>query len=225
MKKKPVLLLAIILAALLIVSLPFCSRPAPQPTPVPQQTAEPAPSPTPAPTAAPTAKPTASPTPEPTPEPTAAPTPEPTPEAVVWTSEDLENLEHTEHFTKNAIEHIFMGSLSSKGKASGYHYDGIEDSPGEIIEGTKSKPDEFGVYTGKVKVDGVKKSGNNGYSSFYPEDMSPQEVIDAINQAYDNRKKLSGDLYAGLTDEGMEIDMALDKKNRIITAYPVMEDD
>ena len=78
--------------------------------------------------------------------------------------------------------------------------------------------------TAKVIVDGVKKTSNRGYSSFYPEDMSPQEVVDAINQAYDNRELIGDGLYAGLCDAGFEIDMALTDDGRIITAYPVMED-
>ena len=184
--------------------------------------------PDPVPTAVVTPTPVSTLAPTPTPKPTATPrptsTPTPTSEVTVYTSEILEELTDTEHFRKSTIEHIFMGSINSSGKATGYHYDGISDSPGKIIEGSRSEEDEHGVYTAKVTVEGKKKSGNNGYSTFFPDDMSPQEVIDAINQAYENRTKLSGDLYAGLTDEGIEIDMALDSKGRIITAYPIYEE-
>ena len=55
--------------------------------------------------------------------------------------------------------------------------------------------------------------------------MSPQDVIDAINEAYENRVDIGDGLYAGLTDEGMEIDMVLTKKGIIVTAYPVKEGD
>ncbi|MBR2802530.1 MAG: EndoU domain-containing protein [Erysipelotrichaceae bacterium] len=191
-----------------------------RPDPVPTEVVTPAPTSAPAPTPSPTPKPTSTPKPTATPKPTPTPTPEP----VVYTSDDLEDLTDTQHFRRSTIEHIFMGSINSSGKATGYHYDGIADSPGKIIEGSRSEKDEHGVYTARVTVDGKKKSGNNGYSSFFPDDMSPQEVVDAINQAYENREKLSGDLYAGLTDEGIEIDMALDNKGRIITAYPIYEE-
>ena len=144
--------------------------------------------------------------------------------AVVYTSKDIQNLKNTKIFLASAIKHIFLGEINKSGVGTGYHYDGIVDSPGKIIEGTKTAPDERGVYTGKVEVDGVKKTGNRGYSTFYPESMSPQEVVDAINEAYKNRELISGNLYAGLTKDGMEIDMALTDDGKIITAYPIKED-
>ena len=143
----------------------------------------------------------------------------------IRTAADLVYLQHTEHFTEAAIEHIFLGTVNEAGKASGYHYDGIEDSPGEIAEGTRSDPDRYGVYTARVKVNGIGKAGNRGYSTFYPDSYTPQQVIDAVNEAYENRILLSGSLYAGLSEEGIEIDMALDENEKIITAYPVKEED
>jgi len=145
------------------------------------------------------------------------------PEQIVYTSKDLDNLEHTEHFTRSSIEHIFLGTLKNNNRATGYHYDGIVDSPGQIDPGTKSETDIHGVYNAKVTVNGVAKKSNNGYSSFYPEDYSPQDVIDAINEAYENGVLISGSLYAGLTSDGIEIDYALDGKGRITTAYPIWE--
>ena len=143
----------------------------------------------------------------------------------IRTAADLVYLQHTDHFTEAAIEHIFLGTVNEAGKASGYHYDGIEDSPGEIVEGTRSEEDPYGVYTARVKVNGTGKAGNRGYSTFYPDSYTPQQVIDAINEAYENRELISGALYAGLSEEGIEIDMALDEEEKIITAYPVKEED
>ena len=131
---------------------------------------------------------------------------------------------NTKNFTRSAIDHIFLGEINSRGVGAGYHYEGIEDSPGRVIEGTRSKPDIHGVYRGKVEVDGVKKTGNKGYSTFYPLYMTPQDVVDAINQAYENAELIGNDLYAGITDDGIEIDMYMTKKGKITTAYPVMED-
>lgn len=141
-----------------------------------------------------------------------------------WTQADLKDLKNTKNFTKSAIPHIFLGEINSRGVGAGYHYEGIEDSPGKVIEGTRGKPDSHGVYTGKVEVDGVKKTGNRGYSTFYPIYMTPQDVVDAINQAYENAEPIGNDLYAGITDDGIEIDMYLTSKGKITTAYPVRED-
>lgn len=144
---------------------------------------------------------------------------------IIYTVEDLKDLKNLDHFRESTIEHLFLGTINDSGKATGYHYNGIKDTPGEIIPGTESEPDRFGVYTAKVRVNGTNKSGNNGYSSFFPDSMSPQDVIDAINEAYENRVEISDSLYAGLTDEGMEIDMVVNKKGIITTAYPVKEGD
>ena len=57
-------------------------------------------------------------------------------------------------------------------------------SKGEVIPETRSTPNSNGVYTGKVTVNDVPKTGNNGVSSFFPEKMSAQEVVNSINQAY-----------------------------------------
>ena len=133
----------------------------------------PAPTETPQPTAAPevTVTPDITPTPEAAPEP--ASTPEPTAETAVYTAADLKNLKHTEHFKSSTIEHIFLGTLKGK-KATGYHYDGITDSPGTIDPKSRSELDEHGVYNAKVYVNGVAKKSNNGYSSFYPDTYSRQ---------------------------------------------------
>ena len=138
-----------------------------------------------------------------------------------YTMQDIGRLKGTEIFAKGALEHIFDGSVNKKGKATGYHYDKVEDSRGEIISGTRSKADRHGVYTAKVKVDGVQK---NGFSSFYPDDWTPQEVVDAINVAYEDALGSTdnphGDLWIGYSGD-MEIDMYLTEQKKIITAYPV----
>ena len=51
--------------------------------------------------------------------------------------------------------------------------------------------------------------------------MSPQEVVNAINEAYVNRVFVSGNRYSGLTNTGMEIEMFLDSEGKIISAYPI----
>ena len=142
-----------------------------------------------------------------------------------YTMADIKKLKNTEHFAKNTLEHIFDGTINSKGKATGYHYSMVTDSKGEIISGTESDKDGHGVFTAKVKVNGVKK---NGFSSFYPEDWTPQQVVDAINEAYDDamsdKSNPHGSLWIGYSGD-LEIDMYLDNSKRITTAFPVYEGD
>ena len=141
----------------------------------------------------------------------------------VYTMDDVKALKRTNIFADNAIEHIFDGTINSKGKATGYHYDNIDGSKGSIIPGTASKPDKNGVYTAKVEVSGVKK---NGFSSFYPDSWSPQQVVDAINEAYEDalsdKSNKQGDLWIGYAGD-LEIDMYLNNKKLITTAYPIYQ--
>ena len=134
---------------------------------------------------------------------------------------DIKKLKGTERFSRNGLEHIFSGTVNKKGKATGYHYSRVEDSAGSIIEGTRSRKDKKGVFTAKVEVDGVKK---DGFSSFYPESWTPQKVVDAINEAYDdamkNPKNPKGSLWIGHSGN-LEIHMYLDEHKKILTAYPV----
>ena len=140
-----------------------------------------------------------------------------------YTMADIKKLNNVENFAKKTLEHIFDGTINSKGNATGYHYSKVTDSKGKIISGTESDKDEHGVFTAKVKVNGVKK---NGFSSFYPEDWSPQQVVDAINEAYNDalgdKSNPHGSLWIGYSGN-LEIDMYLDNNKKITTAYPIYE--
>ena len=138
-----------------------------------------------------------------------------------YTMSDIKRLKNTENFSRHGLEHIFDGTVNKKGKATGFHYSRVEDSKGQIIDGTRGKKDENGVFTAKVEVDGVKKEG---FSSFYPEDWSPQDVVDAINTAYKDaladKQNPRGSLWIGHAGK-LEIDMYLDDNRKILTAYPI----
>ena len=138
-----------------------------------------------------------------------------------YTMSDIKKLKDTGNFSRHGLEHIFDGTINKKGKATGYHYSRVEDSKGQIIDGTRGKKDENGVFTAKVEVDGVKKEG---FSSFYPEDWSPQDVVDAINTAYKDaladKQNPRGSLWIGHAGK-LEIDMYLDDNRKILTAYPI----
>ena len=199
---------AVVVLVCLFLFRPFSAVPSPTPAPD-----TPVPSLTPAPD-----------TPAPTVEPTPVPEPTEEPSAKVYTKEDLKSLKHTERFLDSTLTHLFLGSVNKK-KATGYHDEGIVDSPGSIVPGTKSEPDSHGVYLGQVVVNGVAKKANKGYSSFFPESYSPQDVIDAINDVYDNCVLVDDMLYTGLTKDGIEIELVIrDKDGMIVTAYPVMEE-
>lgn len=118
------------------------------------------------------------------------------------------------------INHIFEGEVNGRGNGTGYNYEGIESSPGSVIEGTYGTPNEFGVYEGRVEVNGVPKTGNGGISTFFPKEMTPQQVIDTINQAYSNKTLINGNTYYGTAENGMGVTMYLDSNLKIISAFP-----
>lgn len=135
----------------------------------------------------------------------------------------ISELEHIDIFQQGALEHILEGELNQKGRAVGFHYDRLPTKKGEIVVGTKTKENEFGVYEAKVIIEGVEKTSNEGNSTFFPDDWDTQEVVDAINEAYENRIFITGNTYEGLTDEGMMIRMYLNDQNKIISAFPIYE--
>src|SRR5699024_2319937 len=119
----------------------------------------------------------------------------------------LDDLTETGYFRTGALEHIFIGEINQRGDAVGFHYDGFPGKKGRVILGMKTPPDEFGVYEAGVKVNDVKKKSNGGKSSFFPDDWDAQQVIDTINEAYENRTLVNGNTYEGLTEAGMVIRM------------------
>ncbi|EFR31166.1 EndoU domain-containing protein [Eremococcus coleocola] len=130
----------------------------------------------------------------------------------------LSDLENTQHFNRHALEHIFYGSINRKGNATGYHYEGISQMA-QILPDTRSKNDKHGVYRAKVKIEGQKKKA---MSTFFPKDWSPQEVVDAINEAYDMADHVSGNIYEGAS-QGITIQMYLTDDQKIISAFPIYE--
>ena len=138
-----------------------------------------------------------------------------------YSREVLNDLERTNKLGDHTVSHIFDGDLNRRGKAVGYHYGMIEDSAGSGILGSRV---ELGndIYKVKVEVNSVPKTANGGYSTMFPDTMSPQEVVDAINEAYYKRVKVTNtrNTYRGTSNSGLQIDMFIDKDGKIISAFP-----
>ena len=138
----------------------------------------------------------------------------------------LIELKNTDNFMDSTIEHIFEGNVR-RGKAGGYHYECIKDTAGNIVNGTEVLINDLGVYKAQVEVNGIPKSGNGGYSTFFPKEKSPQDVIDSINEAYNNKVFVVGskNSYIGISNNGLEIDNLLKSirkynNGKIISAFP-----
>lgn len=59
-------------------------------------------------------------------------------------------------------------------------------------------------------------------ATFYLKDMSSQQVVDAINEAYSNKVFVVGSRnpYIGVSNSGLEIQMYINNNGKIISAFP-----
>ncbi|ETT74728.1 hypothetical protein BW899_14795 [Bacillus mycoides] len=134
--------------------------------------------------------------------------------------EIISNLQHTEKFRPNTLKHILEGEINWRGDAMGYHTEVLENTPGKIISGTEEILNDQGIYKARVEVNGTPKTGNRGFSTFFPKDWSPQKIVDNINEAYNNRTYEFGNTYSGIGSEGIRISMYIDGNGKIISAFP-----
>ena len=97
----------------------------------------------------------------------------------------------------------------------------MSDATGKIIEITKF-PDANGVYEVTVEIGGKLKKQP---STFFPKDWSPEQILDAVEEAYGKRVLDSGNVYKGVTSSGITIEMYIDmNNNKINSFFPVMSD-
>jgi len=138
-----------------------------------------------------------------------------------YVSNSMRSIVNTENFQTGALEHIFEGQINREGEAVGFHYEGFPTAKGEIIAGTKTSPNRYGAYEGRVRVNGISKTSNSGKSTFYPSSWTPQVVVSEINQAYNNKRNTSGNTYIGKATNGMQIMMYISSNGKIISAFPI----
>ncbi|WP_282804568.1 minor capsid protein [Clostridium tetani] len=137
---------------------------------------------------------------------------------------NLDRLKHTEKFaSRKVIKHILEGELNKNNprriKAVGFHMENMPTKKGEIIESTRSKIDKNGVYSAKVIIDGFPKIAK---STFFPANMTPQQIVNSINEAYLTIELYKGEMMKGTAKNGLNIGMYLDKDGKISTAFPLM---
>jgi SPP1 gp7 family putative phage head morphogenesis protein len=135
---------------------------------------------------------------------------------------NLDRLKNTSNFAnKKAIKHILEGEINKRGKAVGFHLENLPTAKGKII-GQKTPEDKNGIYKAKVEVDGVVKDAK---STFFPTDMIPQQIVNAINEAYKNKEPyFIKSMMKGKTSYGFDIGMYLDQNGKITTAFPLKEE-
>ncbi len=117
--------------------------------------------------------------------------------------------------------HVFDGEINRKGKATGYHSrPGGVDAPNARLVSVKDKPNKAGVYTANIEV----RDGNQWkrkFSSFFPDSLSQNEVIDIILHAYNNSNNKSAQPWQGPSGLGFNIQGYTTQRGGINTAFPV----
>lgn len=128
--------------------------------------------------------------------------------------------EYTSILDWKVLRHIFYGECDS-GKVSGFHYENMPETWGAVIPET-IKINKLGVSKCKVTINNIEKGP---YSTLFPKIMNPQQVVDAILNAYNNKKLQYGNLYYGDSGFGFPIGMYLDKNQKIVSAFPIYRPD
>ena len=135
----------------------------------------------------------------------------------------LSELSGTEGWNEGAVKHLFLGEVktNSKGEliASGFHYGQIRNNGNRIIRRRMTRTNEHGLYQANVVINGVRKKA---YSTFFPREWSPQQVVNAVNAAARNGKRSGNDRVLG-SYQGIKIVINY-KQGKISSAYPIMEE-
>lgn len=117
--------------------------------------------------------------------------------------------------------HIFEGEINRKGKPVGFHSrpNGLNPANARVLK-IKSKPNRAGVYTATIEI----KDGDrwlSKFSSFFPDNMSQKQVLEAVLHAYRNSKNPNAQPWRGPSGHQFQIEGYTLSKGDINTAFPI----
>lgn len=119
--------------------------------------------------------------------------------------------------------HVFRGEINRKGKPTGFHSrPGGNDPANARVVSIKDQPNRAGVYTANIEV----RDGNQWkqkFSSFFPDNLSQQEVIDLIVHAYNNSKNPQKQPWSGPSGLGFQVQGYTSSRGGINTAFPLYQ--
>lgn len=94
----------------------------------------------------------------------------------------------------------------------------MPNSKGRIVVGSERLINaEHAIWEANVTINGILKGAK---SSFFPISMNPEQIINAIQEAYQNRIFKGGRTYEGFSNCGIKIRMFLTKNEKIASAFP-----
>lgn len=125
--------------------------------------------------------------------------------------------------TKPSINlwHVFEGEINRSGKPVGYHSrPSGQDPANSRVMSIRDKPNRAGVYTATIEI----RDGNqwkNKFSSFFPDSMSRDEVIQAVLNAYNESRDKNAQPFEGPSGLGFTIQGYTSSRGGINTAFPL----
>jgi hypothetical protein len=123
------------------------------------------------------------------------------------------------------LHHVFEGEINRKGKPVGYHSrPGGKDPKSARLVKIRDKPNRAGVYTAIIAVND-QGDWKEKFSSFFPDSMSQQDVVDAVLNAYRNSSDKKKQPWQGPSGLGFDIQGYTLSKGDINTAFPVYRRD
>ena len=117
--------------------------------------------------------------------------------------------------------HIFDGEINRSGKPVGFHSrPGGRDPEQARVRSIRDGPNQSGVYTASIEI----RDGNQWkekFSSFFPDSMSHDDVLEAVLNAYSNSKDPNAQPFEGPSGLGFRIQGYTSNKGGINTAFPI----
>jgi len=117
--------------------------------------------------------------------------------------------------------HVFAGEINRSGKPVGFHSrPGGQDPAGARVKSIRDRPNNAGVYTASIEIrDG--QQWKEKFSSFFPDSLSRDDVIQAVLNAYENSANPNAQPFEGPSGLGFSIQGYTSSRGGINTAFPI----
>ena len=119
------------------------------------------------------------------------------------------------------LRHVFEGEINRRDAPTGFHSrpGGVDPADARVVS-IKDRPNRAGVYTATVEVrDG--RTWKTKFSTFFPDRLNHQEVIDVILHAYRNSRDPQRQPWTGPSGLGFQVQGYTTSRGGINTAFPV----
>ena len=119
--------------------------------------------------------------------------------------------------------HVFEGEVNRSSEPVGFHArPGGEDPPGARVRRVRDGPNRAGVYTADVEVwDREDGRWESKFSSFFPDALSRDEVVEVILHAYRESPNPRAQPFDGPSGLGFRVQGYTSGRGGINTAFPV----